>query len=85
MSQSEFSARIKEFIMTEVSPELGLQQIGDDEPLIDSGIVDSLGILRILTFLDETFGVDLASEEIKLENFRTVRLICDLISQRGAP
>ncbi len=78
----EFGQRIKEFIMTEVNPDLHLTEIGDDEPLIESGIIDSLGILKILGFLDEAFGVDLGSDEIKLENFRTVRSICEQIPRQ---
>jgi acyl carrier protein len=80
---NDLSAKIKEFIMTEVNPELGLTQIDDGEPLIESGIVDSLGVLKIMSFLDETFGVDLSSEEIKLENFRDVRTICDLVAKQA--
>jgi hypothetical protein len=49
---NELSAKIKEFIMTEVNPELGLTHIDDTEPLIESGIVDSLGVLKIMSFLD---------------------------------
>jgi acyl carrier protein len=80
---SELNDKIKEFIITEVNPELGLQSLADDEPLIESGIVDSLGVLKIMSFLDEAFGVDLSSEEIKLENFRDVRTICDLVAKQG--
>lgn len=81
---SDFSAKIKEFIMTEVSPDLGLTELDDDQPLIDAGIVDSLGVLKILAFLDETFGIDLSSDEVKLENFRNVRSICQMIEGRSA-
>ena len=81
---SELSAKIKEFIMTEVNPELNLTEIDDDEPLIDSGIVDSLGVLKIMSFLDETFGVDLSAGEIKLENFRDVRTICSLVEGQAS-
>jgi acyl carrier protein len=80
---SEYSAKIIEFIITEVNPDLHLERLDDDEPLIDSGIVDSLGVLRILAFLDETFGIDLSSSEIRLENFKNVRTICQMIEQQG--
>jgi acyl carrier protein len=83
-AMSDYSAKIKEFIMTEVSPDLNLTALDDDQPLIDAGIVDSLGVLKILAFLDETFGIDLSSEEIKLENFRNVRSICQMIEGRSA-
>ena len=80
----ELKNSIKEFIMTEVNPDLHLERIDDEEPLIDSGIVDSLGVLKILAFLDEKFGVDLSSEEIKLENFRNVQSICNLVEKQRA-
>lgn len=80
---NDLSARIKEFIITEVNPDMGLTQLDDGEPLIESGIIDSLGVLKIMSFLDETFGVDLSSEEIKLENFRDVRTICELVARQA--
>lgn len=81
---SDLNTKIKEFIMTEVNPDLGLTHIDDDEPLIESGIVDSLGVLKIMSFLDEAFGIDLGSDEIKLDNFRDVKTICALVGQAGA-
>jgi acyl carrier protein len=80
---NDLSAKIKEFIITEVNPELNLSHLDDGEPLIESGIVDSLGVLKIMSFLDESFGVDLSSDEIKLENFRDVRTICELVSKQA--
>ena len=78
---SEFKAKIKEFIMTEVNPDRNLVEIDDDEPLVDSEIIDSLGILKIMAFLDEEFGIDLSAEEIKLENFKNVTSICSLVEK----
>ena len=79
---SEFNAKLKEFIMTEVNPDLNLSQLDDDEPLIESGIIDSLGVLKILAFMDEAFGVDLSSDQIKLENFKNVSSICALVDRQ---
>jgi acyl carrier protein len=80
---SEFKDKLKQFIMTEVNPERDLAEIGDDEPLLESAIIDSLGILKILAFMDEEFGVDLSSDQIKLENFRDVATINRLFEQSG--
>jgi acyl carrier protein len=78
---SEFNAKIKEFIMKEVNPDLNLTELRDDEPLVESGIIDSLGILRIMAYLDEEFGIDLSAHEIKPENFKNITTICRLIDQ----
>jgi acyl carrier protein len=76
---SGLKERIKEFIRSEVNPDLDLRALGDDEPLIESGIIDSLGILKIMAFLDEEFGIDLSAQEIKPENFKNVATICSLV------
>ena len=81
---NDLNARIKEFIITEVNPDLQLTTLDDDEPLIESGIVDSLGVLKIMSFLDEAFGIDLSSSEIKLENFKDVKTICALVESQAS-
>lgn len=73
--------KLRQFILTEVCPEAGLGSLSDDEPLISSGLVDSLGILKILSFLDDEFGVNIASDEIKHDNFESIRLIAALINK----
>jgi acyl carrier protein len=80
---SDLKARITDFIITEVNPELQLTALDDDEPLIESGIIDSLGVLKIMSFLDEAFGVDLSSAEINLQNFKDVQTICRLVESQG--
>jgi acyl carrier protein len=77
---------MEEFILTEICNELGLdiQHIEENYPLIDSGILDSLGILKILSFLDEELDVDISTNEIKRENFVDIKTICALIEKHTA-
>jgi acyl carrier protein len=75
---------IKRFILTEVAAELSLERLEDNEPLIESGIVDSLGVLKIMAFLDESFGIDLASDQVKLENFKDIDTIRNLVERQNA-
>ena len=44
----------------------------DTDSLFDSGIVDSFGVLNLITFLEETFGVQVLDEEVIPENFSSV-------------
>jgi acyl carrier protein len=79
----ELKEKIEQFILTEVNSDIGLTHLGEDDALIDSGIIDSLGILKILSFLDEEFGLDLSSEVIRPEKFATIKSICELIKNKG--
>lgn len=53
-------------------PELSLTP---DDDLLGSGLVDSLGVMRIVQFLDLEHGVRVQPADITLENFLTVRRI----------
>ena len=78
-AMSELKDKLKQFIMTEVNPERNLEGLEDEEPLLESGIIDSLGVLKILSFLDEEFGIDLSADQIKLEKFKNISSICALV------
>jgi acyl carrier protein len=62
---------IRQFVM-ENAQGRGITEVADTDSLIESGIVDSLGIFRLVTFLEETFGVKVGDDEIVNENFQTV-------------
>lgn len=76
---SDIKEKLRTFIMKELNPDRDLEGLDDDEPLLDSEIIDSLGILRIMAFLDEEFGIDLAADQIKRENFQSITSICSLV------
>jgi acyl carrier protein len=47
--------------------------------LIEQGIIDSLGIMRLLTFLERSFGVKVSDEELIPVNFETIENISSFI------
>jgi len=48
------------------------KQVGDDQSLLESGIVDSTGILELIGFLEDTYKVKFQDEELIGENFDTL-------------
>ena len=57
-------------------------EVGDDESLLDSGIVDSLGILDMVAFLEETFDVQIGDDDLNPENFDSVQSIASFVDSR---
>jgi serine O-acetyltransferase len=54
-----------------------------DEPLISSGLVDSLNVARLLEALEEAFGVQIAAEDVGAEEFDTVAQIAAYLGERA--
>jgi acyl carrier protein len=56
--------------------------IGLDEPLVSSGTLDSLWMLRLIGFVEETTGLTISDGEVTPENFETIRKILDFIDRK---
>jgi len=57
----------------------GERSVKDDENLFESGIIDSMGLLRLLAFLESEFGVSIEMKDIAIENFDTIDKIMDIV------
>ena len=49
-----------------------LTEIGADTELIESGILDSVGVVRLLTEVEEHFGVSRSIDELGIEDIRSI-------------
>lgn len=50
--------------------------------LVEEGVVDSLGIMALISFIDEQFGAKIKPEDVVVENFHSVAAIARLVRQR---
>lgn len=62
----------------------GGEDLPDDYPLIDKGVLTSLQTVELLMFMEEEFGVTVEDEELNEENFATVADIAALISSKSS-
>jgi acyl carrier protein len=58
--------------------------VAEDEHLLEKGIVDSMGMVELITFLQDQFGVEPADDEITEENFATLRRIAGFVMRKLA-
>ena len=56
--------------------------VADHESLIKKGIVDSTGILELISFLEETFGVAVAEEEMVPANFDSIDTVTAFLTRK---
>jgi len=74
---------IREFVLDRLAPTTGRADIGEEGALIDSGVLDSLGIFQLVAFLEERFGIAIGDEEITPENFASIVAIERLVASRS--
>jgi Acyl carrier protein len=73
--------QIRTFITEEL---LGGREIAADENLLLSGLVDSLGVMRLVAFLERRFGISIPARDLKLANFATLEAIAGYVARRQA-
>lgn len=72
---NDHTRAIKEFIIEEFMPDVPLDQLETDYDLLAGGVIDSLGLLRVIVWLEDTFQLPLDDAEITPDSFRTVDAI----------
>ena len=62
----------------------GRMQVEADDDLLVGEIIDSLGMMRLVAFIEETFQTKIPLEDITIQNFRTVEAIDDYLTRRAS-
>jgi acyl carrier protein len=65
---------LKQFIFEEVLHSDNNASFADDDDLLEAGL-DSMGIMRLVLFIEQKFSVTLPDEEIEPDNIRTINRI----------
>jgi acyl carrier protein len=75
---------IRDFITHEILHGSLPKPLGEDDQLVESGIIDSLGVMTLLSFLEEKFMIQIPDNELTPENFASLSSITALVEgQRG--
>jgi len=79
----EVTAVIRQYIIENFlfGEEDGLR---DDTSFLDSGIVDSTGILELVAYLEEEFGISIADEELIPENLDSIANVVAYLGRKTA-
>jgi len=81
MDSSMVSNKVKDFLKKEMFRKKGNDEIGDDMNLLESGIIDSLGLIRLIEYLENTFSLNIPDEEVLAENFESMSAIVALLGK----
>ena len=67
---------LKQFILKEFLPGEDPDELDETTPLVSTGILDSLATLKLVTFLEDEFGISVAPHEADEEHLNTIASIC---------
>ena len=73
---------IEKFLLTEIAGDLGKQSLDPDEDLLEQRIIDSMGILKLVVFIEKTNGIKVMDEDVIPENFQSLNSMVKLVEQK---
>lgn len=66
---------IKRFVLDEFLPDVPADDLATDYDLVDGGVIDSLGLLKLIAWLGDEFQLPVDDIELDPDNFRTIDAI----------
>jgi acyl carrier protein len=79
---TDIRSKVREFIASEIMYEEDASTLTEDTPLI-GGIMDSLGLMQLVNFIEEEFGVTIEDLEVTADNFQTIGDIDRLVTSKA--
>ncbi len=69
----EVESKIKQFVLDNFLFGGSPDDVNEDVSLLDTGIMDSLGVLQLVSFVEETFSIQVEDVDVVPDNFDSVR------------
>ena len=81
----QIKEEIRQYVLHEFLPGEKASNLSDETPLRSSGIVDSVGLLRMIDFIEDRYKIQVDAYEAGVENFDRIEDIASFIQKkRGA-
>jgi acyl carrier protein len=78
---AKVTARIRDFVVDTFL--LGDDDgFGDDDSLIDGGVVDSTGVMEIVAFLEETYGIVIEDDDLVADNLDSIERLRTFVAAK---
>lgn len=74
---------LKEYMLTEILSYHDKKFIEPDEDLLKQGVIDSMGVLQLVKFMEKQFGIKVNNEDIIPDNFRNLNCLTEFVTRKG--
>ena len=82
MDRSEISAKVRAFVVSNFYVAVATA-LSDEASLLDQGVIDSTGVLEVVGFLEQEFGVQVADDEMVPDNLDSISRITAYVERKS--
>ena len=73
---------LKDYLHEEIHNDDGSAEVKEDDNLLANGIIDSLGVLKLVSFIERQFEIQIPDEEVTIKNFRSLKDIASYLEAK---
>ena len=74
-SVEELTQKLTSYILSDVLLDSSQTELGPEDDLLEDGLVDSLGVMRLIAFIEAEFGYTVPPEDVTVDSFMSVSAI----------
>lgn len=78
----DVKARVRDYILENLMFSSDPSELADDVSLLDRGVIDSTGVLEVVLFLEESFGLQVKASQMLPQNFDSVDNIVAFVQRQ---
>ena len=72
---------IKKFVIDEFLPDVNASELDVEHDLLADGLIDSLGVLKLIAWIEERFDLAVGDDDLDPDNFRSITAIDTFIDE----
>ena len=81
---SESNSNVQTAIRNFINGSINIDGLGDDENLFESGIVNSLFAVQLMTFVERQFSIEIGTDDLNIENFKSINATASFVARKSA-
>lgn len=78
----EMTKKLTAYILAEVLLDQSQLELAADDDLLEDGLVDSLGVMKLIAFIESEFGFPVPPEDVTVDSFMSVDTIVAYLEPR---
>jgi|SRR3954462_756038 acyl carrier protein len=80
----EIESALRKFVIDNFLYGKGGETLSDTTSFLDTGLIDSTGVLELVLFLESTFGIEVPDEDVVPDNLDSIARLCAYIGRKSA-
>lgn len=85
MSTDQTAQRIRQLMVENLTYGGSWSEVDEDYPLLAKHVIDSLGMLKLVSLIEEEFDVEIDDDDVVPDNWKSIRHVAALVESKRSP